>query len=185
MNMLRGVQDLKRAEPSIVPEFFGFANWAEVVEFAKSSEGQHLLTFVNFVEARGEGQLMWALNKTVREDASDFIVSTAHKAKGREWKTVRLMDDFLKSKPVKETHETDLEEAEVRLFYVALTRAREAIEVAPEHLALFGLPAARYTRKNPICSLRPLEPRRNFRLDARSPVILNHPPAKHSPRPDA
>jgi len=69
MNMLRGVQDLKRAEPSIVPEFFGFANWAEVVDFAKSSEGQHLLTFVNLVEARGEGQLMWALNKIVPEEA--------------------------------------------------------------------------------------------------------------------
>ena len=78
--------------------------------------------------------MMWALNKTVPEDTSDFIVSTAHKAKGREWKTVRLMDDFLKSKPMKETHETDLEKAEVRLFYVALTRAREAIQNAEREL---------------------------------------------------
>lgn len=168
MNMLRGVRDLKRAEASIVPEFFGFANWAEVVEFAKSSEGQHLLTFVNLVEARGEGQLMWALNKTVPEDASDFIVSTAHKAKGREWKTVRLMDDFLKSKPMKETHETDLEKAEVRLFYVALTRAREAIEVAPEHLALFGLPAARYSRKEP--NLQPTPAQASSQLSTRRPI---------------
>ena len=87
--MLRGVEDLKAGHPSSVPEFFGFENWQQVVEFVRSGEGEELLTFVNLVEARGERQLLWALNKVADEDDCDFVVSTAHKAKGREWPEVR------------------------------------------------------------------------------------------------
>jgi hypothetical protein len=143
MDMLRGVQDLKSGQQSTVPDFFGFEKWEQVVEFAKSGEGDHLLTFVNLVEMRGERQLMWALNRTVDKEKSDVIISTAHKAKGREWRTVRLMDDFMRSRPkVKITQEQrDLnghDPAELRLFYVALTRAKEAIEVPTSVLSLIG-----------------------------------------------
>ncbi|MBX3513133.1 MAG: ATP-dependent helicase [Xanthobacteraceae bacterium] len=133
MEMLRGVQDLKEGRQSTVPDFFGFENWQEVVEFAKSGEGDHLQTFVNLVETRGERQLMWALNRTVDEEKCDVVISTAHKAKGREWSTVRLMDDFLRSGSNKAKKSPQVENghdpAELRLFYVALTRARNAIEV--------------------------------------------------------
>jgi hypothetical protein len=143
MDMLRGVQDLKAGQQSTVPDFFGFEKWEQVAEFAKSGEGDHLLTFVNLVEMRGERQLMWALSRTVDEEKSDVIISTAHKAKGREWRTVRLMDDFMRSQPkVKITQEQcDLnghDPAELRLFYVALTRAKEAIEVPTSVLSLIG-----------------------------------------------
>lgn len=133
MDMLRGVQDLKEGKQSTVPDFFGFDKWAEVVEFAKSGEGDHLMSFVNLVEGRGERQLMWALNRTVDEERSDLTISTAHKAKGREWSTVRLMNDFLRSQPGKSGSGPDA--AEVRLFYVALTRAKEAVEVPPTILS--------------------------------------------------
>jgi hypothetical protein len=143
MDMLRGVQDLKDGRQSSVPDFFGFDKWQQVIEFARSGEGGHLLSFVNLVEARGERQLMWALNRTVDEEKSDVVISTAHKAKGREWAKVRLMDDFLRSLPgqrqpqdgrSKNAHDP----AEVRLFYVALTRAKEAIDVPPTVLSLIG-----------------------------------------------
>ncbi|QWG18799.1 UvrD-helicase domain-containing protein [Bradyrhizobium sediminis] len=134
MEMLRGVQDLKEGKQSTVPDFFGFDKWEQVVEFAKSGEGDHLLSFVNLVEGRGERQLIWALNRTVDEERSDLTISTAHKAKGREWSTVRLTDDFLRSQPGKPTSGPD--PAEVRLFYVALTRAKEAVEVPQNVLSL-------------------------------------------------
>jgi hypothetical protein len=141
MEMLRGVRDLKEARQSTVRDFFGFDKWEQVVEFAKSGEGDHLLSFVNLVETRGERQLMWALNRTVDEGRSDLIISTAHKAKGREWRTVRLMDDFLRSQPKTQKRNTApyvnrLDPAELRLFYVALTRAKEAIDVPDSVLAL-------------------------------------------------
>lgn len=146
MEMLRGVQHLKANEPSNIPDFFGFANWNEVVEFARSGEGAHLQTFVNLVEERGERQLMWALNRTVNEDKADVTISTVHKAKGREWKSVRLMDDFLPSKPSDRngSHESlrapsGQDPAELRLLYVAITRAKEAIEIPPSALQAIGL----------------------------------------------
>ena len=146
MAMLRGVQDLKAGNPSVVPDFFGFSNWREVVEFADSQEGAHLLTFVNLVEARGEKQLMWALNRTVDEADADLVLSTAHKAKGREWANVQLMDDFLPARPIQEGAKNadqkkadDEFAAELRLFYVAMTRAREVIDIPSTLLEKIGM----------------------------------------------
>ncbi|WP_292655452.1 3'-5' exonuclease, partial [Mesorhizobium sp.] len=145
MDMLKGVQDLKAGTASTVPDFFGFQTWEEVVEFAKSAEGEHLLTFTNLVQARGEKQLMWALRRTVEEDKADIILSTAHKSKGREWKNVRLTDDFMKTRPSKSTDAAEQDRlakeraAEMRLLYVAITRAKENIDVPAPLLAMLGV----------------------------------------------
>jgi ATP-dependent exoDNAse (exonuclease V) beta subunit len=160
--MLRDVEDLKAGQPSSVPEFFGFENWQQVVEFVRSGEGEELLTFVNLVEARGERQLLWALNQVADEDDCDFVVSTAHKAKGREWPEVRLMDDFLKSLPKKERGQTtsEIDPSELRLLYVAITRAKDTIEV-PSSLMQFlntgSLPRAVETQSTFVSS-RPRRP---------------------------
>jgi hypothetical protein len=141
MDLLRGVQDLKQGRQSTVSDFFGFDKWQEVVEFSRSGEGGHLISFVNLVELRGERQLMWALNRTVDEEKSEVVISTTHKAKGREWTQVRLMDDFLRSQPKQRKLDdakfrSGYDPAEMRLFYVALTRAKEAIDVPPTLLAM-------------------------------------------------
>jgi AAA domain len=144
MDMLRGVQDLKEGKQSTVPDFFGFDKWEQVVEFAKSGEGDHLLTFVNLVESRGERQLMWALNRTVDEERSNIVISTAHKAKGREWSTVRLMDDFARTQPKSrgkaqtQGNANGHDPAEVRLLYVALTRSKQAVDVPSTMLPLLS-----------------------------------------------
>ena len=76
----------------------------------------------------------------------DLVVSTAQKAKGREWSAVRLMDDFVKCQPRRGrddvgTGRSPYDLSELRLLYVALTRARASIEVPPPLLALLGLAA--------------------------------------------
>jgi len=144
MKMLKGVQDLKEGQPSTVPDFFGFESWQEVVDFAKSGEGDHLQTFVNLVEGRGERQLMWALNRTVGHDEADVTISTAHKGKGQEWSSVRLLDDFLKSRATKPANSSQgddegFDPAELRLFYVAITRAKEVLDLPSTYHALVGL----------------------------------------------
>ena len=140
-----------------MPDFFGFENWQEVIEFTKSGEGAYLVTFVNLVESRGERQLMWALNRTVTEENSGLIISTAHKAKGREWPTVRLTDDFLRSRPRKSAEgepEPTLDLAELRLLYVAMTRGKEAVEIPESLLELIGL---RERRKEETVPPKPVE----------------------------
>jgi len=59
-------------------------------------------------------------------DRADLVVSTVHKAKGREWDRVKLADDFRaivggEGKP---------SSSEVNLLYVAVTRAQGVIDVS-------------------------------------------------------
>lgn len=131
--LLWGVRDLKEGRPTDVADFFGFTNWESVVDFAKTTEGEHLTMFVNLVQSKGEKRLLWAINQSVSEEEAEIVISTAHKAKGREWKNVRLMDDFLKTReartPADKAQKEREDAAELRLFYVAVTRAKEAIEI--------------------------------------------------------
>jgi len=62
------------------------------------------------------------------------VLSTAHKAKGREWDSVRLAADFASSRTDADQADT---EAETRLFYVAMTRARSVLAVDPTVLTHF------------------------------------------------
>jgi hypothetical protein len=141
IRMLKGVEDLKRNQPSEVSEFFGFEAWGEVVEHSKTPEGKNLRTVVTLVENHGEEKLIRKLNQTAQDEhAADVVVSTAHKAKGREWDTVSLADDFLPPQPNenKDAPPT-FDPAEIRLFYVALARAPIAVEVSPVALSHFDI----------------------------------------------
>lgn len=168
IRMLRGVEDLRRGEPSDVSDFFGFANWNEILEFAKTPEGEQLKTFVSLVEQHGETRLITKLNQTATSERdADLVVSTAHKAKGREWETVELCDDFLPSRAKGEEEgkslNADIDPAEARLFYVALTRARTAVQASSAVLSRFGIAdGPRY--RNPTA----LQPRAPAKRDQES-----------------
>ncbi len=133
--MLSDVFELKQGKPGTSPEFFGFQNWSEVVEFSGTEEGEDLKTFVQLVEQHGEKKLWKAVNSaSANEQQSDIVLSTAHKAKGREWGSVRLAPDFLSSKA---REGGPIADAEVRLFYVAMTRAEKLLVVDPAMLEGF------------------------------------------------
>jgi hypothetical protein len=133
--LVSDVFELKNGDPGSCPELFGFGSWEEVVEFAEDEEGEHLQTFVKLVHQHGERKL-WAAISDIVEDESeaDVLLSTAHKAKGREWDEVRLAPDFW-SRRLSPGHPDA--EAEVRLFYVAMTRARRVLSVDPDMLEAF------------------------------------------------
>jgi hypothetical protein len=133
--MLSDVFELKQGKPGTSPEFFGFQSWSEVIEFSGTEEGEDLKTFVQLVEQHGEKKLWKAVNSASdNEQQSDIVLSTAHKAKGREWASVRLAPDFLSSKAKEGGAIAD---AEVRLFYVAMTRAQKLLVVDPAMLEGF------------------------------------------------
>ena len=135
MRMLEDVGKLKNSIPAESPEFFGFKDWPEVVEFSESEEGESLKSFVSIVLACGEETLIRNLKSvSLEEKGADLIVSTGHKAKGREWDSVTLHADFeprvSKEQPPKQV----LNQEEARLLYVAVTRARNLL-VVPSRLA--------------------------------------------------
>lgn len=64
----------------------------------------------------------------VRERDADVVISTAHKAKGLEWDTVKLSDDFPDPMAWDKSEERwKVREDELNLLYVATTRARHVL----------------------------------------------------------
>jgi len=57
----------------------------------------------------------------VPESQADLVISTAHKAKGREWDRVQLASDF----PARDR----CDDADRKLLYVAVTRAKLVLDV--------------------------------------------------------
>jgi hypothetical protein len=129
LKLLKAVVELKNGRPSDVPELFGFANWSEVEELVDDGEADNLMTLVNLVRTHGEKHLLWALRRTESEESgADVLISTAFKAKGREWDKVRITSDFLPSVSDSEKN-VAVEPSEARVFYVAITRGRHVVDV--------------------------------------------------------
>jgi antirestriction protein ArdC/superfamily I DNA/RNA helicase/DNA polymerase III epsilon subunit-like protein len=66
------------------------------------------------------------------EEEIDVVVTTAHKAKGLQWNNVRIFDDFWGPRVNKKTGELEMPvDEELRLAYVALTRAQKKLDAGP------------------------------------------------------
>jgi hypothetical protein len=147
------VYQLKNGNPGTRPEFFGFTNWQEVVDFARTDEGASLLTFVQLVEQHGENKLWFVISQIETDEAdASLVISTAHKAKGREWGRVRLTNDFASKRLAADA---PAPEAEVRLFYVAMTRAIDRLVIDPEILREFETASWRAKQTRPIGGTAP------------------------------
>ncbi|MBT2439981.1 ATP-dependent helicase [Streptomyces sp. ISL-36] len=117
------------------PDLVLFKNWDELVEYAKEDpDGADLLPLVDIIEDHGVEMVLSAMRELHLEDDAEVTVSTAHRAKGREWPRVRIAADF--REPV--SRERDLEGNSIpapilledaRLAYVAVTRARKQLDL--------------------------------------------------------
>ena len=105
-------------------ELAPFNSWAEVkIYVAKYPEETHeIKTMIDLVDRFGVSALIDALKQVVHESESDVLISTAHKAKGREWDTVKLAGDYL--------HPTDMDVEDLRLAYVSVTRAISILDMS-------------------------------------------------------
>mgnify|MGYP007071566200 CR=1 FL=1 len=113
------------------PELACFTTWGEVQAYVESDpQGSELALLVTLVDTYGVGTIVAALENQVPEEAADVVVSTAHKSKGREWESVQLADDF---PDPRQSFDALVDPAaalpELRLIYVAATRARERLDV--------------------------------------------------------
>jgi hypothetical protein len=124
---VNGAEKLQRHEKSTHRDLACFDTWAEVQEYVEAdSDGSNLKVLVKIVDRFGCKQLIRILAyELVPERQADVVVSTAHKAKGREWPRVRLAGDLT----VERDEITDeLPVDEMRLLYVAATRARDVLD---------------------------------------------------------
>jgi hypothetical protein len=96
-----------------------FGCWGQLQAYVATDEGADLRVMVKLIDNYGVDTVLEVCHNSVDESTADLIVTTAHKAKGREWSSVRIANDF---RPAEE--QTDLPSvSELRLFYVAVTRA--------------------------------------------------------------
>lgn len=137
VSLLWACWDLFQGKPVKHPEIGIFRNWEEFVEFADSEEGTSYRPVYKLVDRTRSGipVLCKKLKDrkygggTVSEWQADIVVSTAHKAKGREWDNVRLCDDF---QPLAEEVQPEryvLNEEEANLQYVTVTRAKKFLNL--------------------------------------------------------
>jgi superfamily I DNA/RNA helicase len=108
-----------------VRELAIFASWEELVEHSETEYGAELKPLVKLVYSYGKNlnSLITLLENTKQsEKEADVTVTTAHKAKGREWSSVRLNNDFIDEKDKRYSSE------ERNLLYVAATRAKQKLD---------------------------------------------------------
>jgi hypothetical protein len=110
------------------PELFCFQSWAEVQAYVEQDKtAQDLRTFVRLIDRWGADEVIRCCERLVDERQADVIVSTAHKAKGREWRTVQIATDFQEPKPADDgTLRVYADEA--MLAYVSVTRAQVRLD---------------------------------------------------------
>jgi hypothetical protein len=108
---------------------------------AMDEGGSDLRAMVKLIDDYGPDALISAVDRLVDEPSDtgnkpmalttakpDVIVSTAHKAKGREWASVLIGEDFYPPKIDETGEQKEAEPGELRLAYVAVTRARLVLD---------------------------------------------------------
>lgn len=106
-------------------DLIAFESWGDVVAHSQEAEGRDLKVMVRLIETYGARAILDVCEASVCEDDADLIVSTAHKAKGREWDRVRIACDFNAPEEGAEPRRD-----EMMLMYVAVTRAKLALDNA-------------------------------------------------------
>lgn len=121
-------RDLQANSRTDHPELAAFKNWSEVRQFVEEEAGE-LKVMVNAIDTYGvEEVLRFCATAKYKEKDADAIFSTAHKAKGREWESVTIGNDFPDPADKEDAEEgAEPNRAEMMLAYVAVTRAKKVL----------------------------------------------------------
>jgi hypothetical protein len=102
-----------------------FRTWDEVKDYVKNEEqGAELKLNVDLIEKYSIETIIQALGNQPKEQDAELVISTAHKSKGREWNRVRIAGDFIPKPPANGDKPAPPSPSELRLRYVAVTRAK-------------------------------------------------------------
>ncbi|SIT51686.1 DNA/RNA helicase, superfamily I [Paraburkholderia piptadeniae] len=113
-----------------------FETWSDAQSFARSAVGRDLLPIVQIVDECGTAYLRALARRISPEAGSDYVISTVHRAKGLEWKRVKVTNDF-RFKVV--DGRMTLDDDEMRLLYVAITRAQHLLDISELRAELLHL----------------------------------------------
>jgi superfamily I DNA/RNA helicase len=113
-------EQLKNGQGCQHQDLYLFRTWEEVQTYV-NEEGSDIAVMVRLIDRYGVDSLRRVAARAVDESQCDVVLSTAHGAKGREWGSVQISDDFLGDDGVIPSP------GEIRLAYVAVTRAQAGL----------------------------------------------------------
>lgn len=116
----KAVVDLQDTGSSYHPELACFTSYGELLAYVEQDpSGDELALLVKLCEEFSPALIIDGLAKCSSEQMADVVISTVHKSKGRQFPSVQLAEDFPE----------DPEDEELRLLYVAATRAQFVLDV--------------------------------------------------------
>lgn len=123
-------RDLMAGNGTDHPDLVGFADWTQLLKFVEEEEDTaDLKRMVGIINRVGVGGVIDAIRALSLEGDAQITVSTAHKAKGLEWHSVKVADDFVP--PNFEEPGTQVDPADLMLAYVTVTRAKMHLDPGP------------------------------------------------------
>ena len=188
--VLEDVKRIKQGATAQSPELLGFNIWKDVIAFSAQPEGEYLRGFVSLVQEYGEDTMLRAIAKCEKDEGKARVIcSTTHKAKGREWSYVRVDSDFdsafmraSKASPRDQErgdHQASFD-AEARLLYVAMTRAKIAVHLPRAVMSRFDLRPTTSDTLGRVSGAKSSEDRESLQSPDPSPSEVVSP--YHSPR---
>ena len=146
-----------RARDQIKDPFIrNFASWGEMRAYSEETRDSETRILAELVEEykHETPQLVQEMRANAVVDAKDAqtVLATAHKAKGLDWDYVQIADDFEVLEDAEASLKNDplvpLDEQEINLLYVAITRARKSVQLNTETKRwIENLPAHRQDRQ--------------------------------------
>ena len=132
VGLAEAAKRLRAGQPAGYPELVAFNDWADVSDYAENDPGgSDLAVAVKLIDTHGPEAIIAAIRGCVPEPEADLAVSTAHKAKGREWGQVLVAGDFREPKTDPATGVVgSIPAAEAMLAYVTVTRAMGRLDNA-------------------------------------------------------
>lgn len=129
-SLAKAAEELQRTGSTQHPELCAFTSWQQVQEYCALDEsGSDLGVLVGLIDKHGTETIVRTVEQLVEERDAEVVISTAHKAKGREWPAVQIATDFREPRPDPETGlMPDLPRDEAMLAYVAVTRAQRRLD---------------------------------------------------------
>jgi superfamily I DNA/RNA helicase len=135
--LAEAARDRKEGRPTHHPELVLFLSWGDLKDYAANDPaGRDLQPLVNLVDNHGTDAILAAVARLMPEEQAQVTISTAHKAKGREWPRVLIADDLPRPRdhPPKDSNSPTplpepIDDAEARLAYVAVTRTRQRLDL--------------------------------------------------------
>lgn len=129
--LARAASDLMAGRTCDHPELLAFGNWNEVRDYVDQDKtASDLKVFVNLIDKWGPDVLLLVVDRLVDEQRADTVISTGHKAKGREWNTVKIATDFREPKDNEDGTRGEIPREDAMLAYVAVTRAKLGLDRA-------------------------------------------------------